>query len=320
MTCGHRKSGDATDGVGRQYIGEIGKTDNGIVLLTTYLYDGVRRLPLDVALYQHASSLEQGKTDPNFKKKPDLALELIEQCLKRGYRPGVTVIDAGYGNNTPFLKQLESRKLTYVAAIAKNRQVTYQLPTDEYPRKQGLEAIAQVLTPEQFTPVQLNADKARTVWVALLQVHVPKLEGTRWVAIKLNASSFGQATEVDYFLTNAVDEQVSADWVAQTYCERNWVEVFYREAKGWLGLSEYQVRDLKSMKRHWILVFTAYTFILWHQLTGGFRRRWATKPLQTFAEALEAFRTAVEFRLVRWLNTHVNVFASHRAKSGYIWA
>lgn len=29
---GHRKSGDATDGVGRQYIGEIGKTDNGVVL------------------------------------------------------------------------------------------------------------------------------------------------------------------------------------------------------------------------------------------------------------------------------------------------
>lgn len=29
---------------------EIGKTDNGIVLLTTHLYDGVRRLPLDVAL------------------------------------------------------------------------------------------------------------------------------------------------------------------------------------------------------------------------------------------------------------------------------
>lgn len=67
-------------------------------------------------------------------------------------------------------------------------------------------------------------------------------------------------------------------------------------------------------------MFTAYTFILWHQLTGGVRRRWATKPLQTIAETLEAFRTAVEFHLVRWLNAHVDVFASHRAKSGYIWA
>lgn len=53
---GHRQSGDTTDGVGRQYIGEIGKTDNGIVLVTTHLYDRVRRLPLDVSLYQHASS------------------------------------------------------------------------------------------------------------------------------------------------------------------------------------------------------------------------------------------------------------------------
>jgi hypothetical protein len=108
--------------------------------------------------------------------------------------------------------------------------------------------------------------------------------------------------------------------MAQTYSQRNWVEVFYREAKGWFGLSEYQVRDAKSMKRHWILVFTAYTFILWHQLTGGVRRRWATKPLQTISETLEAFRTAVEFRLVRWLNAHVDVFAAHRARCGYIWA
>jgi SRSO17 transposase len=34
---GHRKSGNFTDGVGRQYIGEIGKTDNGIVVVTTHL-------------------------------------------------------------------------------------------------------------------------------------------------------------------------------------------------------------------------------------------------------------------------------------------
>ncbi|WP_317111203.1 transposase [Chroococcidiopsis sp. SAG 2025] len=48
---------------------------------------------------------------------------MVDQCLKRGYRPGVTVIDAGYGNNTPFLKQLESRNLTYVAAIAKTAKL-----------------------------------------------------------------------------------------------------------------------------------------------------------------------------------------------------
>jgi SRSO17 transposase len=58
---GHRKSGNFTSGVGRQYIGEIGKTENGIVVVTTHLYDGKKSLPLDLELYQHASSLPFGK-------------------------------------------------------------------------------------------------------------------------------------------------------------------------------------------------------------------------------------------------------------------
>jgi SRSO17 transposase len=32
----HKKSGNFRDGVGRQYIGEIGNTDNGIVVVTTH--------------------------------------------------------------------------------------------------------------------------------------------------------------------------------------------------------------------------------------------------------------------------------------------
>lgn len=72
--------------------------------------------------------------------------------------------------------------------------------------------------------------------------------------------------------------------------------------------------------RHFILVFCAYTFILWHQLTGGLRRRWATKPLNTFAEALEAFRTAISFRFFEWLTVNSDVFAAHKASFGFIWA
>ncbi len=84
---GHRKSGALTKGIGIQYIGEIGKTDNGIVMGTSHLYDGVRSLPLDVALYKHASSLPKGQDDKEFKQKPELALELIDKCDQRGHRP-----------------------------------------------------------------------------------------------------------------------------------------------------------------------------------------------------------------------------------------
>ncbi len=53
-------------GVGRQYIGEIGKTENGIVTVTTHVYDGVRSLPLDIELYEHADSFPEGKKDKDF--------------------------------------------------------------------------------------------------------------------------------------------------------------------------------------------------------------------------------------------------------------
>ncbi len=81
MTGGHRKSGNFTSGVGRQYIEEIGKIDNGIVALTTHLYEGKKSLPLDLELYQHASSLPEGKKDEEFKKKPELALSLIDRSI-----------------------------------------------------------------------------------------------------------------------------------------------------------------------------------------------------------------------------------------------
>jgi hypothetical protein len=76
----------------------------------------------------------------------------------------------------------------------------------------------------------------------------------------------------------------------------------------------------RSLLRHFILVFCAYTFILWHTKTGGLRRRWASKPLNTFTEALEAFRTAMSFRFVEWLNQNRDVFSAYKAALGFVWA
>jgi hypothetical protein len=83
---------------------------------------------------------------------------------------------------------------------------------------------------------------------------------SKTVAIVMNAATFSTATEVDYLITNATREKAIDEWVVTTYSQRNWVEVFYREAKGWLGLKEYQVRGERSLYRHWILVFCAYSY------------------------------------------------------------
>ncbi len=316
---GHRKSGNFTAGVGRQYIGEIGKTDNGIVVVTTHLYDGKKSLPLDIELYQHASSLPEGKKDSEFKKKPELALDLIDRSKQRGYRPGIVLIDAGYGNNKTFLLELEKRKLKYIEGLAKNRKVIIAHEPNER-EEIRLDTLAESLPDGAFIPIELQLENKRTVWVATRDVELSQLEGKRTIAIVMNASTFNSSSDIDYFITNVDSAQATAEWMVTTYSQRNWVEVFYREAKGWLGLSEYQVRDYRSLLRHFILVFCAYTFILWHTLTGGLRRRWASKPLNTFAEAIEAFRTAMSFRFVEWLTRNRDVFASYKASLGFVWA
>lgn len=316
---GHRKSGNFTAGVGRQYIGEIGKTDNGIVVVTTHLYDGRKSLPLDIELYQHADSLAQGKQDPLFEKKPELAIKLIDKTLNRKYQPGIVIVDAGYGNNTSFLLELEKRQLKYLGGLAKNRKITVN-QTDNIQQTIRLDELAQSLPKEAFTEIKMELDQPKTLWVVTCEVEISGLSGKRNIAIVMNASTFSAATDIDYFITNVSSSIVTPQWIVDTYSQRNWVEVFYREAKGWLGLKEYQVRDKRSLLRHFILVFCAYTFILWHQLTGGLRRRWANKPLNTFTEALEAFRTAMSFRFIDWLNLNRHVFAAYKASLGYIWA
>ncbi len=323
-----------TAGVGRQYIGEIGQTDNGNVVVTTHLYDGQKSLPLDIELYQHADSLPEGKEDPKFKKKPELALGLIDKSLKRGYRPGIILIDSAYGNNKSFLLELEKKKLKYIGVIAKNRNILVKTPSKEL-EEIRVDEYAQWLSSEEFKEIQIQGEKPRTVWVAIIEVEISKLEGIRKIAIVtdisrgrgslaprvlMNAPVFEDAEDIDYLMTNVEGEIVTEQWIVDTYSERNWVEVFYREAKGWLGLKEYQVREQKSLERHFILVFCAYTFILWHKLTGGLRRRWANKPITTFPEALEAFRTAISYRFVEWLNQNRDVFIAYKASLGLVWA
>ena len=313
---GHRKSGNFTDGVGRQYIGQIGKTDNGNVIVTTHIHDGIRSFPLDVELYQKAENFEKGEEDPSFLKKPEIGIKLIDKCLERNYFPEVVLMDGGYGNNSDLLNKLEEKELKYIGGIAKNRKVQELKQGKKEPEKR-IDEVAKSLAKDRFKLVQLGEKK---LWVALVKVEIAKLSGVKTIAIVMNANSFETATEIDYLITNESEEKATEEWIVRKYSQRNWIEVFYREIKGWLGLSEYQFRDKKSLMRHFILVFCAYTFIQWHRLTGGFRRRWANKPLNTFTEALKAFRTAVSYRFVKWLNENLDVFTAYKESLGFVWA
>lgn len=208
--------------MGRQYLGEIGKTNKVIVVVATHLYDGKKSLPLDLELYQHATSLPLGKKDEEFQKKPDLGLKLIDRSLERGYRPGIVLIDGGYGNNTTFLKKLEERKLKYLGGVAKNRKVITKTELD-IELEIRLDSFAKSLSSDNFEPVALNLEQPKTVWVSTFNAKLSRLEGERTFAIIMNASSFEEATELDYFITNVDSSIATKQWFVTTYSQRNWV-------------------------------------------------------------------------------------------------
>jgi hypothetical protein len=51
--------------------------------------------------------------------------------------------------------------------------------------------------------------------------------------------------------------------VVRLYGLRQWVEQSYKQLKGELGFSDFQVRSDLAIRRHWELVFCAFCFCWW---------------------------------------------------------
>src|SRR5215208_1735599 len=103
---GDRKAGTATAHVARQYLGSVGKTDNGIVAVTSLWADERVSWPAHVTPYTPASRLAKGTRDPGFRTKPQLAVGLIDAARQAGISFRAVVADCFYGDNVGFTEAL----------------------------------------------------------------------------------------------------------------------------------------------------------------------------------------------------------------------
>lgn len=79
---GDCKKGKSTDYVKRQYIGNVGKKENGIVAVTAYgLVDGMI-LPLSFEFYKPRERLQDGDV---YQTKPQIAAMMIRQLQAIGF-------------------------------------------------------------------------------------------------------------------------------------------------------------------------------------------------------------------------------------------
>ncbi len=90
------------------------------------------------------------------------------------------LIDAGYGNNTTFLLELEKRRLKYLGGLAKNRKVIIEKSANQR-EEIRLDKLAESLPIEAFTPVQINLDKQKTF---------------EWQRLKLNPHSLKERVQL----------------------------------------------------------------------------------------------------------------------------
>jgi SRSO17 transposase len=118
---GDRKKGETTDYVKRQYIGNLGKIENGIVAVTAYgLLEGMT-FPLIFEVYKPKERLREGEP---YLSKPKSAVEMIRYLREIGLRFKLVLADSLYGeSHSTFINVLNELQLNYAVAIRSNHGV-----------------------------------------------------------------------------------------------------------------------------------------------------------------------------------------------------
>ena len=137
---GDRKDGTATAHVARQYLGSVGKIDNGIVAVTSLWADERCYWPLHAVPYTPASRLPGGERDPAFRTKPQLAVELVQAAQQAGVRFRAVVADCAYGDNPGFTDALVAAEVPFVLALKPRKGTWAPAEAGPHPGRGGRRA------------------------------------------------------------------------------------------------------------------------------------------------------------------------------------
>ncbi len=114
---GDKKKGKHTNYVARQYIGNLGKIENGIVSVNAYGVLGDITFPLMFKIYKPKTTLIEGDL---YLTKPQLAAEIIQTLQELGFKFELVLADSLYGESGTFITVLKKYSLLYVVAIRSN--------------------------------------------------------------------------------------------------------------------------------------------------------------------------------------------------------
>lgn len=263
---GDRKDGTQTAHVGRQYLGNRGKIEQGVVSVGSLWADEGLYAPLSVEPYTPQHWFARGTADPAFRTKPAIALELVDQAITADWPFRAVVADCLYGEHHGFTAGLQARGVPYVVALKPSH--AWWAPAAalgavwEVAAAGGWESAEQ---PGAWVPVVRTFREGHPErWWALEGVAGPygPAQPRRLVIATADPATLPPAATWYLATTLPVPAADLAD-VVRLYGLRNWVEQAYKQVKHSLGWSQYQVRSDRAIRRHWALVQAAFAFCWW---------------------------------------------------------
>jgi len=304
------KKGLHSVGVARQYCGATGKIDNcqASVFLAYASARGHtlldRRLYLPQAWFESASrdrwercQIPEGTA---FRTKPELAWEMIEKLHPQGCLPfRWLTCDEAFGDNHDFLRRLEALPRVYLADVSVSTLVWLERPRTEVPPAQApgrppsrervgegtpplrVDALAAQLPKSAWRLYRVKAGEKGPIRAQFAFVRaVAAREGLPgpdvWVVFRRSRS---EPQELKVFLSNAPGDTPPGELVRVS--GMRWpIETCFEEAKGSLGMADYQTRVWRGWHHHMTLVILAHHFVVRLRLRHkkGLRRSPCLKP------------------------------------------
>ena len=239
---GDAKKGKATDYVAKQYIGNLGKTKNGIVSVNAYaVVEGIT-YPLLFKIFKPKQGL---KAEDTYKTKPQLAVEIIKELQKWNFKIKLALADSLYGESGNVITALEQSNLEYIVAIRSNHKVwMFGKERKRY---------------NSWKPYQQKLSRKKSETRYIREIIFGKRKHIRFYQISKKEDKNPEPKDTWFIMTNKKGK--IATTIASEYSWRNWIEYAFKQVKNELGWADFRVTDYHSIEKWWELVMSSYLLV-----------------------------------------------------------
>jgi SRSO17 transposase len=286
---GHRKKGEKSVGVARQYFGLAGKVENCQVAVSVSLATERGSIPAGYRLYlpeDWASDMERRQEagvpgDVKFRTKNQIARDLIDAAAQRGLPRGIVLADAAYGDEADFRDGLNASGYLYAVAVREHTTVWWgkHQPAEPEPQTLGRPRTRLVRdsTHQPVSVSNLARELPQSRWEA-----ISWREGTndtlssRFARVRVKAANENMKRQEEWlliewpegsdkpahFYLSTLPESTGFEELVYNAKGRWRIERDYQELKSELGLSHYEGRGWRGFHHHATLCIAAYGFLV----------------------------------------------------------